>query len=463
MPRKQRDRKNSPAARRRTVPSAARPADAAGLFPEFPGTKDIVYHPVFKGRLSKWVWRFYTHRLTRAGRWFLSLTVLLGTIGSTSLEIQTYIPFLYAAGLWGIAFAAMLFSAPHVRLRARHADRIVAGETLPVDVEIEQMPGRRWFAADVNVLPSGLPPAVDAVPPGGVSVGTLERGRMARVRLGLACPRRGVYPLRGYRVETDFPLGLLNAYRIYRQEATVLVYPAFTRLVRLALQPGRRYHPGGVALASQLGDSFEYLGNREYREGDNIRDIDWRATARMAGTPILREWREEYFLRVAVVLDTHIPRAGGRDERQTRRDSFERAVSVCAAVSDYMARQEYIVDLFAAGPNLYHLTAGRNLAYLDQILDILACVEENPDEPFTVIEPQLQENISRITAVVCVFLDWNETRRAFVEGLRQNGAGVKVIVVRDTPTTLPVEGARDDSAALVVIDSADFASGLEEM
>ena len=50
-------------------------------------------------------------------------------------------------------------------------------------------------------------------------------------------------------------------------------------------------------MASNIGESFEYLGNRDYREGDNPRDMDWRATAR-AQAPIVREWVEEYMLRV---------------------------------------------------------------------------------------------------------------------------------------------------------------------
>ena len=58
-------------------------------------------------------------------------------------------------------------------------------------------------------------------------------------------------------------------------------------------------------MSSDLGESFEYIGNREYREGDNVRDIDWTATARL-NTPIVREYRDEYFLRVGVVLDTHV-------------------------------------------------------------------------------------------------------------------------------------------------------------
>jgi len=189
---------------------------------------------------------------------------------------------------------------------------------------------------------------------------------------------------------------------------------------------------------------------------DNTRDIDWRATARLS-KPIIREYREEYFLRVGIVLDTHLP----LENRGRGADDFERAVSMAAAVSDYMSRQDYIVDLFAAGPNLYHLTAGRSLAYLDQILDILACVDSSRQEPFEILEPAILENLSKITTVICVFLDWNATRQAFVDRLAQSGAGVKVIIVRDGPCTDDPASAVTVAGHVPVIGHVEFAQGIE--
>jgi uncharacterized protein (DUF58 family) len=282
----------------------------------------------------------------------------------------------------------------------------------------------------------------------------LKPRQRARVRVGLRCNRRGSYTLVGFRVESSFPFGLLRARRIISAPRSLLVYPRFTPLSYLRLPTGRRYPPGGVALASELGESFEYLGNREYRDGDNVRDIDWRATARVQ-RPIVREWVEEYMLRVAVILDTHVPPRANEE----RRDAFEHAVSLAAAVSDYMARQDYLVDLFAAGPNLYHLTAGRSLAYLDQILDILACVEANPAEPFDVIEPQIAELLSRISTVICVLLDWNDARRAFIERLRQYGVAVKVIIVSDAAHA-PDE---IDPSSTTIIDHHDYERGITEL
>jgi len=422
----------------------------------FTSTKDIRQHPLFMGHVSRFLWKLMMLTVTRPGRWFLVATLLVAVPASISLDVQPYVPFCYAVGIWLTALAFHFFTRPNVTISARHSDRICVGETLPVDVEVVQI--GRQAGADLALLPHGLPLEVDAVPESGVRLPTLQSGSKANVRLGLFCKKRGIYNLRGYRVETDFPFGLLRSYRIHNAPQSLMVYPWFHPLSRLTIPTGRRYHPGGVALASNLGESFEFLGNREYQEGDNTRDIDWRATARLS-KPIIREYREEYFLRVGIVLDTHLPMGS----TPVAADGFERAVSMAAAVSDYMSRQDYIVDLFAAGPNLYHLTAGRSLAYLDQILDILACVDSSRQEPFEVLEPAILENLSKITTVICVFLDWNSTRQAFVDRLAQSGAGVKVIVVRDGECTDDPTSAVSVAGHVPVIGRVEFLQGIEEL
>ena len=432
------------------------------VFAAVPGTKDIRQHPLFQGGLSRWVWRFYTHRLTRAGRWFFSLTAITGLTLAPGLDVQFYVPFLYLCAAWLVAILIVLLNRPRLRVQVlRHSDRVRAGEALSVELEIHHA-GRFWPAMDLRALPARLPFAVDAVPPDGTPVGTLLPGETRRVRLGLRCPRRGNYPLWGYRVETDYPFGLLNAYGFFKHESALLVYPAFAPLERMDLPMGRRHQPGGVLLASTVGDSFEYMGNREYREGDNVRDIDWRATARRGGQPIaLREWREEFFLRVGVVMDTYLPprqRGEPSGRRIAREAAFERTVSLSAAIADYLSRQDYLVDLFAAGPNLYHLTAGRSLANLDQILDILACVEGTTTEPLSVVAPQLEAYLSRLTTVICLFLEWNEERQEFVKNLRSSGVGVKVLLLRGGG--MDTLGFPPDAR---IIEEADWQNGISHL
>lgn len=436
---------------------------AAG-WPSPSRAKDISTHPLFRGAISRWAWRFFTYRFPQPSRWFLALSLVCMTIGSNSLDLQIYVPFTYAFGVWCAAFVCALLVKPRVTLAARHAERIRAGEVLPVDVEIRQ--DRNLLGAAMTLIPHCLPLALDSVPEDGLRLPSLARGQQTRVRIGVHCAKRGLFTWRGFRVECDFPFGLIRAFRTYAHDYNVLVYPAFTRLSRLHIPTSLRYQPGGVALASSLGESFEYIGNREYREGDNVRDIDWRATARL-NLPIVREYREEYFLRVGVVMDTYAPdRLNGKllsvKELLAQEENFERAISLAASVSDFMARSDYIVDLFAAGPNLYHLTAGRSLAYLDQILDILACVEPSFDESLATLEPEIASNLAQITTIVCIFLDWDETRRMFVDRLRREGTAVRVLVVRDSPCTLDPD-AETSPGSVRVLSRSDFLAGVEEI
>ena len=418
----------------------------------FTRTKDIRYHPLFQGMLFPWVWRVWTQRFTRAGHYFAAATLFFMAFSSVSLDQQFYVPFSYALGLWTVAILAMWLGGPRVSLAATHSGRISAGQTLPVEVAVEAQ-GRRGVG--LVVLPDRLPPEVDAVPDDGAALPVLLPGETGRVRLGLACRRRGVYALRGFRVETAFPLGLMVAQQVFTEPRTLVVSPKFTPLARMETPRGRRYQPGGMASALQLGNSFEYIGSREYREGDPIRSIDWRATARLS-RPVVREYREEFLQRAAVILDTHAPAPPGLPAPP----AFECAVSLTAAISDYMARSEYLVDVFATGPNLHTLANGQGTAYLDDILDLLAAVDADTRTDFgsdlEALEQNLPDHLSQITLIVCVFQDWDTVRQGFVERLRDHGAGIKVVIVRDTPCTLP-------PGDLTLLTSAQIEAGVTEI
>ncbi len=415
-------------------------------------TKDISQHPYFLGGLSRAVWRYWFLRLTRSGRWFAFVTFLLVFNGAMTLEIQAYIPALYAAALWAVAEGTVYLTKPRYRLHIRHGNRVAAGEILQIEAEVANL--GKLTGYDWNLLPTKLPLALDAVAPQGTPLGTMVSGEIRRVRLGVRCPKRGEYLLRGYRVETDFPFGLMNSYTPYWEDHKILVRPAIAPLRRIEIPTGQKYHPGGVALAGRHGDSMELLGNREYRAGDRLRDIDWRTTARMAGSPIVREWREEFFQRVALVLDTHVPTNLRGKVKTEHEAAFERAVSITATIAHHLATGEYIVDAFAAGPDVYPVSVGNS--FEDEILDILAMVTTSGSDPLSVIEPQIQAIQETLTTIICIFLKYESRQQDFVQNLRQSGIGVKVIVTPPRGVLEPVS-----EHYLSVISADTFEGGVE--
>lgn len=397
---------------------------------------DIARQGPFKFAGVRGLWRFWFQTLAPGGRYFFLATLLFFFYGGLTLEAQSFVPFAYAIVIWSMAEIAKVLERPRVEMRSQHPDRIAAGERLPVEVTIRNTKTGTLSGAQLSA--HRLPNAINFASLG-VPIPLLLPGETTRVALQLEPTQRGLYELHGFRVETAFPFGLVYAARAQEVRSKLTVYPKFFPLERLELPQSPRYQPGGIALVSVRGESVEYIGNRDYREGDSVRDIDWRATARLS-RPIVREFREEYFLRSAIVLDTHVP-ASTPEECA----SFERAVSMCAACGDFMNRSDFLVDILAAGPNLYHLMAGRGLVSLDQMLDILAGVESTPQSPWETLTPAIEANLEQITSVICLFLDWDESRRAFASLLQNAGSSVKIIVLRDVETQGPPTLSTEDT------------------
>ena len=215
---------------------------------------------------------------------------------------------------------------------------------------------------------------------------------------------------------------------------------------------GRRYQPGGIPLSSSVGESIEFTGTRDYRQGDPLRSIHWRSWARRMA-PVVKEYQEEYFCRIAIVLDTF----QSRRQRAKDRRTFEAAISATASIADFFSRSEHVVDVLAAGPDLYEVSSGRSLAHLENILDVLACLEPCPQPPFQTIGPTLFERLAQVSTVVAVVLDWDEARETFLRRVRSLGTAVRAVVVHEGPTTRPWEGVGEDLGVVDLMSPADVA------
>lgn len=187
---------------------------------------------------------------------------------------------------------------------SRAGDRLVRlGETATVELIVEN-PGPRRAR---GVLRDAWPPSAGAtprrlaldVPPG-------ERRRLVTT---LAPTRRGDREAVTVTVRTLGPLGIAGRQGSHRVPWSVRVLPPFlsrkhlpAKLSRLRELEGR--HPSMVR-----GQGTEFDSLREYVVGDDVRSIDWRATARRDDV-VVRTWRPERDRRVLIVLDTGRTSAG---------------------------------------------------------------------------------------------------------------------------------------------------------
>jgi len=248
----------------------------------------------------------------------------------------------------------------------------------------------------------------------------------AEVRVELTPIRRGLVRFAAVTFARPDPLGIYRALRQLPVPQSLLILPRRYEIPPVALPGSMKYQQGGVAMASHIGQSEEFVALREYRRGDPPRHIHWRSWAK-TGKPIVKEYEDEFFVRHALVLDTFTTRPYS--------DAFEEAVSVAASFACTVLTQESLLDLLFVGAEAYAFTAGRGLAHADQMLEILAAVQPCRNRTFEQLEGLVLDHVENVSGCICVLLTWDDTRQQLVKKLRLLGVPLRVFVIRPAGET----------------------------
>jgi uncharacterized protein (DUF58 family) len=243
---------------------------------------------------------------------------------------------LLASGLWlrypllSVLGAASLAVVAASSLVARRAPRIEVTRTIrPVPVE-----RGRPAVALLTVRPAGAPVTIrDSV--GGQAIEVRTAGT---AEYPLPTAVRGRFPVGPLEVGREDPLGLARGRHRTGHLTTLTVHPR-----QLPARPdgghSRTAAPGPAADDLWQGTD-EQRGVREYRPGDEVRHLHWRATAH-TGRLMVRELADLRQARLTVLLDT---RTGSLSP-----DEFEEAVDLAASLLAAASRAGLRARLFAAG------------------------------------------------------------------------------------------------------------------
>lgn len=162
----------------------------------------------------------------------------------------------------------------------------------------------------------------------------LERGTgRGGLATRIVATRRGRHVLPPAAVRTRGPLGLAACTRTVTEEAEILVYPDLPAARRIAIAARQsRYRDSGNQGRGPIGLGTEFEKVRDYQPDDDIRQVNWRATARL-GRPMSNEFRLEEDRDLICVVD------GGRLMGApvgaiTRLDAALDALTAVAAVAD---------------------------------------------------------------------------------------------------------------------------------
>ena len=105
------------------------------------------------------------------------------------------------------------------------------------------------------------------------------------------------------------PLGMAGRQSSHRVPWEIRILPPFLSRKHLPSRLAKLRELEGMTPVLIRGQGTEFDSLREYVIGDDVRSIDWRATARRADV-VVRTWRPERDRRVVIVLDTGRTSAG---------------------------------------------------------------------------------------------------------------------------------------------------------
>ncbi len=144
--------------------------------------------------------------------------------------------------------------------------------------------------------------------------------------------RRGERRTAFVAVRSLGPVGLAGRQAVTSAPAALRVLPPFHASRHLPSRLARLRELDGSTSVQVRGQGTEFDSLREYVRGDDVRSIDWRATAR-ARTTMLRTWRPERDRHVVIVIDTGRTSAA-RVGDGTRLDAAMESALLLAALAD---------------------------------------------------------------------------------------------------------------------------------
>jgi len=237
--------------------------------------------------------------------------------------------------------------------------RVPAGQHATVSLRLE----------NISRLPTGLLLAEDAVP---YPLGSRPRFVLERIEQGgareLSYPiqsgARGRFTVGPLQVRVADAFGLVELSHSFAEHTTLVVTPAITPLPRTALAGSWHGEGSGRTRTAAIAGEDDVVP-RAYRDGDELRKVHWRSTARHGELMVRREeqrWRN----RAVLLLDTRASAHAGTGAGS----SFEFAVSAVASIGVHLARAgldgQLITDQGAAS------APGR---FEDILLDSLAVIK----------------------------------------------------------------------------------------
>lgn len=224
---------------------------------------------------------------------------------------------------------------------------------LPGSVRLTESVDSRLTVTNTSGRPALLQ-LRDAWPPSAQAAALRPRLRLAggeslRQSTTLRPTRRGDLPAGAVTVRSFGPLGLVARQRSSELPGLLRVLPEFRSRKHLPYRLARLRELDGQASVQVRGQGTEFDSLREYALGDDVRSIDWRASARSTKT-MIRTWRPERDRHILLMLDTSRWAAGriGGVEGSVDQTRLDAGIETCLLMAALSAASGDRVSLLVA-------------------------------------------------------------------------------------------------------------------
>ncbi|MET0782587.1 MAG: DUF58 domain-containing protein [Microbacterium sp.] len=375
----------------------------------------------------------------------LPLLVAVGAVPVVLLAIGGVDPWISAAGwivlcaLVAFADAAVAADARGIRVQRRIPRRALLGQAVETELWLHNAGVRRvrGRVRDAWQPTAGAPadrPEID-----------LPAGERRRIVVPLLPRRRGELSSEFVVVRSDGPLRFAGRQARIPSRGALRVLPPFTARRHLPSRLARLRELDGNTSVQVRGQGTEFDSLREYVRGDDVRSIDWRATAR-AGTTMLRTWRPERDRHVVIVIDTGRT-AAARVGDGVRLDAAMEAALLLAALATRAGDHTHL--LMFDRVTRARVTRVDGPALLPALVDAMAPVEPQLiDTDWDAAFAQVRSLTSRPSLVVLLTAqDAPEAARGFLGSLPALSRRAHVLVGTVTDAG-QAPGERRDAAAV---------------
>jgi uncharacterized protein (DUF58 family) len=219
------------------------------------------------------------------------------------------------------------------------ATRAKLGETFDVSIEVKNHKALPvpWVLLE-DVTPERLPKAGQHA-----RVAFLRGGQSLSLAYTVTCTQRGYHQVGPLLLESGDLFGLVRRFQTGATANYVLVHPKVLNLAQYTIPTNR---PVGEVRVQQsiFEDPTRLAGVREYRRGDKLNRIHWRATAR-TGELQSRVYEPSTMIGANVALDFYIPAYEG----QFTHERSELGVVAAASIANYVCEQRQQVGFLSNG------------------------------------------------------------------------------------------------------------------